>query len=93
MMQCQEHKPFAGTKCFLKAENLLKMSSAADDRQYHGQLTTARERELVRSDRRLTVQMTADKMNMNRETVHLILTEELGMKKICVTMQLIVVNE
>jgi hypothetical protein len=30
---------------------------------------------------------------MNRETVHLILTEELGMKKICVTMQLIVVNE
>jgi len=31
MMQCQEHKPFAGTKCFLKAEPLLKMSSAADD--------------------------------------------------------------
>jgi len=47
---------------------------------------TARERELVRSDRRLTVQMTADKMNMYRETVHLILTQELGMKKICVTM-------
>jgi len=42
---------------------------------------TARERELVRSERRLTVQMIADKMNMNRETVHLILTEELGMKK------------
>ena len=36
MMQCQEHKPFAGTKCFLKAEPLLKMSSAADGHQQHG---------------------------------------------------------
>jgi hypothetical protein len=33
IMQCQEHKPFAGTKYFLKAEPLLKMSSAANDRQ------------------------------------------------------------
>jgi len=31
MMQYQEHQPFAGTKYFLKAETLLKMSSAADD--------------------------------------------------------------
>jgi hypothetical protein len=28
---------FAGTKCFLKAETLLKMSSTADDHQQHGQ--------------------------------------------------------
>ena len=40
MMQRQEHKPFAGTKCFLKAEPLLKMSSAANDHQQHGQVTT-----------------------------------------------------
>ena len=40
MMQCQEHKPFASTKCFLKAEPLLKMSSAADDHQQNGQVTT-----------------------------------------------------
>jgi len=40
MMQRQEHKPFADTKCFLKAEPLLKMSSAADDHQQHGQVTT-----------------------------------------------------
>jgi hypothetical protein len=26
MMQCQQHKPFAGTVCFLRAEHLLKMS-------------------------------------------------------------------
>jgi hypothetical protein len=42
--------------------------------------------ELVRSDRRLTVRMIADKVNMNRETVRLILTEELGMRKICAKM-------
>jgi len=43
MMQCQEHKPFAGTKCFLMAEPLLKMSSAADDHQQNGQVTTQHE--------------------------------------------------
>jgi hypothetical protein len=30
--------------------------------------------------------MTADEVNMNRETVRLILTEELGMRKICAKM-------
>ena len=40
VMKCQEHKPFAGTKCFLKAEPLLKMNSAADDHQQNGQVTT-----------------------------------------------------
>jgi len=47
---------------------------------------TARVRELVRSDRSLTVKMIADVVIMNRETVSLILTEELGMKKICAKM-------
>jgi len=45
MMQCQEHRPFAGTKRFLKAEPSLKMSSAADDHQQHGQVTTQHEYE------------------------------------------------
>jgi hypothetical protein len=39
VMQCQEHKPFAGTKYFLKAEPLLKMSSAAYCHQQNGQVT------------------------------------------------------
>jgi len=39
-MQYQDHKPFAGTKYFLKAETLLKLSSAADDHQQNGQVTT-----------------------------------------------------
>jgi len=89
MMQCQEHKPFAGTKCFLKAEPLLKMRSAADDHQQHGQVTThntAQVRELVRSDRRLTVNMIADEVNVNREALCRILTEELGLRKICAKM-------
>jgi len=30
--------------------------------------------------------MFADEVNMNQETVHLILTEELGMRKICAKM-------
>ena len=45
MMQCQKHKPFAGTKCFLKAETLLTMSSAADDHQQDGQVKTQHEYE------------------------------------------------
>jgi len=45
MMQCQEHTPFAGTKCFLKAEPSLKMSSAADDHLQHRQVTTQHEYE------------------------------------------------
>ena len=44
---------------------------------------TARVRELVRSDRRLTVTMIANEVDRNWETVRLILTEELGTKTIC----------
>ena len=47
---------------------------------------TARLRELVRSDRRLTVNMIADEVNANQEAVRRILTEELGMRKICAIM-------
>jgi len=37
-------------------------------------------RDLVRSDRRLTVRMIASELNLNYSTVHQILTEELAMK-------------
>jgi GH24 family phage-related lysozyme (muramidase) len=47
---------------------------------------SARVREIVRADRRLTVRMIADEVNINRETLRLILTEELGMRKICAKM-------
>ena len=45
MVQCQEHKPFDGTKCVLKAEPSLKVSSAADEHQQNGQVTTQNEYE------------------------------------------------
>jgi len=47
---------------------------------------TARIREHVRLDRRFTVKMIADEVNVNREAVGRILTEELGMRKICAKM-------
>jgi len=40
MMRCQEHKTFAGTKCFLKAEPLLKISSTVGNHQQNGEVTT-----------------------------------------------------
>ncbi|XP_040206118.1 protein GVQW3-like [Rana temporaria] len=45
-----------------------------------------RVRILVRSDRRLSVRMMAEELNMNRETVQQILTEDLGMRKISAKM-------
>ena len=44
---------------------------------------TARVSELFRSDRRLTVKMIADEVNVNRETVCLIRTEDLWMRNNC----------
>jgi ribosome-binding protein aMBF1 (putative translation factor) len=37
---------------------------------------------LARSDRRLSVQMMAQELNLDRETVTKILTEDLGMRKV-----------
>jgi len=44
---------------------------------------TARVREFFRAHRKLTVRMIADEVNMNPDNFLLILTEELGMRKIC----------
>ena len=40
-------------------------------------------RALVKSDHRLTVRMIGSELNLNQQTVHDILTKELGMQKIC----------
>ena len=42
-----------------------------------------RVRQKVRSDRRLTVRMITDELGMNSERVWRIITEDLGMRKIC----------
>ncbi|GFX41223.1 protein GVQW3 [Trichonephila clavipes] len=45
-----------------------------------------RVRDLVRSDRRLTIRMIGEELNLNHTTVHQILTNELKMRKICAKM-------
>jgi len=40
-------------------------------------------RSLVRSDRRLTFRMISSELNLNRFTVHQILTQDLDMRKVC----------
>jgi len=45
-----------------------------------------RVRDLLREDRRLTIRMLAVELNINRETVRRILTEDCGMKKLCAKM-------
>ena len=39
--------------------------------------------ERVRSDRRLTLRMISSELNLNRFTVHKILTQDLDMRKVC----------
>ena len=43
-----------------------------------------RVKQLVQSDRRLTVQKIADELGLNRESVQTILLHDLGMRKMCV---------
>ena len=43
-------------------------------------------KQMVRGDRRLTVRMIADELEINRDSVWKIITEDLGMWKICVKM-------
>ena len=52
-----------------------------------------RVRQKVRSDRRLTVRMNTDELDMNNERVYRIITEDLGMKKICTKMVPRLLNE
>ena len=42
-----------------------------------------RVRTLVRSDRRLTSRMISSELNLNRFTVHQILTQDLDVRKVC----------
>jgi len=75
------HKMFSEGRTLVEAEQHSRQPSTT-----RTGYSTAWIRELVQSDRRLTVRTIADEVNMNRETFHLILTEELGMRKICAMM-------
>ena len=43
-------------------------------------------RELVRTDRRLTIRMMADQLGIDKELVRSILVDNLGMRKVCAKM-------
>jgi len=75
------HKMFSEGRTFVEDEQHSRWPSTT-----RTGYNTARVRELIRSDWRLIVRMIADEVNMNWETVHLILTEGLGMRKICAQM-------
>ena len=45
-----------------------------------------RVKQMVRGDRQLTVRMIADELEINRDSVWKIITEDLGMRKICAKM-------
>ena len=45
-----------------------------------------RVRSLVRSDRRMTLRMISSKLNLNGFTVHQILIQDLGLRKVCAKM-------
>jgi hypothetical protein len=88
------HKMFSEGRTVVEDEQRSGRPSAtltgddtADGHQQHGQVTTQQAvRELVGSNRRLTVRMIADEINMNWETFCLTLTEEFGMRKFCTKM-------
>ena len=70
------------------------------DDHKNGRLSTSRTdenvervRQKLRSDRRLTVRMIAYQLGMNNERVWMIITKELGMRKICEKMVPRLLNE
>ena len=75
------HKMFSEGRTLIEDDAAQRMTISNTDRW-----NIARVRELIRYDIRLTVRIIADEVNMNRETVCLIPTEELGMRKICAQM-------
>ena len=71
-----------------------------EDDHRSGRLSTSRAdenvervKQKVRSDRRLSVRMIADELGMNSKRVWRIITEDLGMRKICAKMVSRLLNE
>ena len=76
-----------------RAQVLLEGREQVEDEPRAGRPSTSktddnveRVRSLVRSDRRLTLRMISSELNLNRFTVHEILTQDLGMRKMCAMM-------
>jgi len=78
------HKCSDGTSPFEKAENKWKKNLVREDLQPKKKDDIVeRVMSLLRSDRRLTLRMVSSELNLNRFTVHEILTQDLDMRKLC----------
>ena len=82
MLRCQELGFLSGTRGSEREERMWKMILGVEGQQQ----AEERVREKVRSDCRLTVRMIADELSMNSERVWRIITEDLGMRKVCAKM-------
>jgi len=74
-------------------KSFLESREQVEDEPRAGRLSTSitddnveRVRSLVRSDRRLILRMISSELNLNRFTVHQILTQDLDMRKVCAKM-------
>ena len=74
-------------------ESFLEGQEQVEDEPHAGRHSTSktdnsvgRVTSLVRSDRWLTLRMISSELNLNRFTVHQILTQDLGMGKVCTKM-------
>ena len=69
-------------KCFCEGRE----SVTDEERSSRTEENIAKIRQIVRENRRLTVRSIAEQVNINRETVRKILTEDLDMRKVCAKM-------
>jgi len=82
-----ENIPYPGHRSFLEGREQV------EDKPCAGRPSTSktddnveRVRSVVRSDRRLMLRMISSELNLNRFTVHKILTQDLDMRKVCTKM-------
>ena len=95
MTQCQELVFLSGTGGSKREEGRWKMITGSCGRPSTSRTdeNVERVRQKVRNDNRLTVTMIADELGMNSERVWRIITEDLGMRKICAKMVPRLLNE
>ena len=82
MKQCQDVL-LSGTKRFKEGRDVEDDLRSGRPSTSKTEENFERVRQKMRSDRCLTVRIIANELNMNSERVWTIITEELGMRKIC----------
>ena len=93
LQEVYEEATMSRTRIFEWHKRFREGREDVEDDPRSGRPTTSRTneivervREKVRSDRRLTVRMIADELNMNSERVWRIITQDLGIRKVCAKM-------